>query len=200
MTNPPGPTGPNESSADDGDRSQDPGWTDPWASPSEPTQPVPEQQPPPQQQGGWYGESSSAGYGPPPAHGQQPYGQQQQPPYGQPPAYGYGQPGHPPGPYGYARATNGKATAALWSGIGLLVASFCCGIGILGVVPIVLGVKARNEIRASGGQQAGDGMALAGIITGAVAVLLGIVTLVVIVVALAHGDWSTSSTGYSEGL
>jgi hypothetical protein len=207
MTNPPGP---DEPSAGEGDQSQDAGWTDPWASPSEPTQPVqqpeqpsqqPSQQPPPPPQQGWYGEAPSSGYGQQPPYAQQPYGQQ--PPYGQPypqqAGYGYGRPGYPPGAYGYARPTNGKATAALWSGVGLLVASFCCGLGVLGVIPIVLGVKARNEIRAGGGQQAGEGMALAGIITGVIAVLLGILTLVVIVVALAHGDYSTH-TRYSENL
>jgi len=213
MTNPPGPP---EPSAGDGDQDNDPGWTDPWASPSQPsqpsqpTQPVPqpqqEQPPPPQQPqqqpGGWYGEASP-GYGqqPQPYPPQQPAYGAQPPAYPPQPGYGYGQPGYPPGAYGYARPTNGKATAALWSGVGLLVTSFCCGLGIFGVIPIVLGVKARNEIRATGGQQAGDGMALAGIITGAVAVLLGILTLVFVVVALANGDWSTgTSTGYSQGL
>jgi hypothetical protein len=207
MTNPPGPTGPQGPSADDGEQGNDPGWTDPWASPSQPTQPVPQpqqEQPaapqPPQQPGGWYGEAAP-GYGQQSPYGQQPAYGQQQPAYPLQPGYGYGQPGYPPGAYGYARPTNGKATAALWSGVGLLVTSLCCGLGVLGVIPIVLGVKARNEIRATGGQQGGDGMALAGIITGAIAVLLGLVALVVIAVALAHGDWSTStSAGYSEGL
>jgi hypothetical protein len=84
---------------------------------------------------------------------------------------------------------NGKAQAALWTGIGLLVLS-CCGIGIFGVVPIVLGVKARSEISASGGQQGGDGMALAGIITGAIAVLVSLLAIVVLVVLVANGDSS----------
>ena len=114
-------------------------------------------------------------------------------PYGQQPGYGYGQqPGYghnQAGLYGYGAPprTNGKATAALWTGIGSIVLTLCCGLGILGVVPIVLGVKARGEIRATGGQQEGDGMALAGIITGAVAIVLSLVFIAVIVVSIVSG-------------
>ena len=63
----------------------------------------------------------------------------------------------------------------------------CCAAGIFGFVPIVLGVKARSEIRAGGGQQGGDGMALAGMITGAVAVVLSIAVIGLIVLAFAQG-------------
>jgi hypothetical protein len=135
---------------------------DPWATPTgdQPTQPPQPPQP---------------SYPP-----QQPYGQ---------PAYGYGQPGYGQ-PYGYgsARPTNGKATAALWTGIGSLVLTVCCGLGIVGLLPIVLGVKARSEIRASGGQQDGEGMALAGIITGACALVLSLVFIALIIVVIASGD------------
>lgn len=104
----------------------------------------------------------------------------------------------PPGPaYGPAygpqygvpavRPTNGKATASLITGVGTLVLSWCCGFGLLGIVAIVLGVKARNEISASGGTQQGDGLALGGIITGAIAVVLGLLILVLIVVAVVAG-------------
>jgi hypothetical protein len=122
-------------------------------------------------------------------------------PAGQP-AYGYDQ-GYPPGlghgyspygPYGYQRPTNGKAVAALWTGIAALVLTFCCGGGVLGIVPIVLGAKARGEIRRSGGQQGGDGMALAGIITGAVAVVLSLAVIALIVGLLASGVGSFSTT------
>jgi hypothetical protein len=182
MSYPPGPSDPNDPDEGRGAR-------DPWATPSgdQPPPPGPEQQPessPPPGQPGQppYGQPvyGQPGYG-------QPYGQQ--PPY--PPAYGQ------PAPYGYPPRTNGKATAALWSGIGALVLSLCCGAGILGIVPIILGVKARGEIRSSGGQQQGDGIALAGIITGAVAVVLSIAIIVVIVIAIASGDanFDTSTTG-----
>ena len=78
---------------------------------------------------------------------------------------------------------NGKAQAALWSGVGLLVTA-CCGVGLLGFVPVVLGVAARAEIAASGGRQGGDGMALAGIITGGIALVVSLVVVAVVVVAL----------------
>ena len=68
-------------------------------------------------------------------------------------------------------ANNSKATAAMIVGI---LSLFCCGV-VLGVGAIVLGLLARNEISASGGTQGGSGMALAGIILGAVGVLSNIV-------------------------
>ena len=164
MSQPPGAPDPNDPAVGAG--------RDPWATPSS-------EQPP-----------SSPYTQPPPPPQQQPYGQ----PYGQQPGYGYGQqPGYGHNQaalYGYGAPprTNGKATAALWTGIGSIVLTLCCGLGILGVVPIVLGVKARAEIRASGGQQEGDGMALAGIITGAVAIVLSLVFIAVIVVAIVSGS------------
>lgn len=183
MSFPPGTPDPNDP---DGSRGRDP-----WATPTgdEPTrqQPTyPPQQPDPYaQQPGQYGQPA---YGQPYDYGQQ-YGQQYgQPGYGQPTPYGYGAPSR----------TNGKATAALWTGIGSLVLSFCCGLGVLGILPIVLGVKARAEIRATGGQQEGDGMATAGIITGAVALVLSIAFIVLIVVAIVSGRAnfdSSSPTG-----
>jgi len=104
--------------------------------------------------------------------------------YGPPPQSGYGQP-----PYGSGQVppTNGKATIALIVGIASLVLSFCC-VGIAGIVAIVLGVKARNEISASGGSQTGDGMALAGIITGAVAVLISLALVVLLMILIATGN------------
>ena len=67
-------------------------------------------------------------------------------------------------------ANNSKATASMVTGI---ISLFCCGF-VLGVVAIALGVVARNEISASGGREGGSGMALAGIILGALGVLSGI--------------------------
>ena len=119
---------------------------------------------------------------PPPPPYTEPTPAPQQPAYGQQP--------YPQQPYGYGAPlrTNGKATAALWTGIASIVLTLCCGLGILGVVPIVLGVKARGEIRATGGQQEGDGMALAGIITGAVALVLSLVFIAVIVLSIVSGS------------
>jgi hypothetical protein len=153
-----------------------------------PGTPDPSSGPPEREEGGDGGQ-----YGPPP-----PYPPPYQQPY-QPQGYGDPYAQQPYGPYGYGpgfpRVRNGKAIAALWTGIGTLVLTFCCGAGVLGLVPIVLGVKARSEIRASGGQQDGDGMALTGIITGAVAVLLSLAVIAVIVIAIASGGADDGSFG-----
>ena len=176
MTQPPGAPDPQDPAAGGSGR-------DPWATPSgeQPEQAEQPQQPPYGQPG--YGQQpyDQPGYGQP-AYGQVPYGQQ--PGYGQGGLYGYGAPPR----------TNGKATAALWTGIGSIVLTLCCGLGILGVVPIVLGVKARAEIRATGGQQEGDGMALAGIITGAVAIVLSLLFIAAIVVSIVTGTANFDGT------
>jgi hypothetical protein len=135
---------------------------------------------------------------------QDPWATPTSPSYGQPAPYGQpyppqpGQP-YPPGySYGHPPRTNGKAVAALWTGIGTLVLTLCCGLGVLGVVPIVLGVKARSEIAASGGGQEGSGMALAGIVTGVAALLISLVLIAVLVVAITRGGFSfegSTSTG-----
>lgn len=126
-----------------------------------------------------------AGYGQP-GYGQPGYGYQGQWQYGQPP---YGPPGVPP--------SNGKATAAIVIGITSLILCWCCGFGLVGIAGIVLGTKARREIREAGergAHQTGDGLALTGIITGAVAAVLGLVALVVIALAIvAGGNFHTYS-------
>jgi hypothetical protein len=48
----------------------------------------------------------------------------------------------------------------------------------LGVVAIVMGVGARNRVNASGGTLGGGGKAMAGIITGGIAAVLGLIVLV----------------------
>jgi hypothetical protein len=127
-----------------------------------------------------------------PGYGQQGYAQ-----YG----YGYGQqyPAPPYGPPGYGPGlpvTNGKATAALITGIASLVLCWCPGLGLAGIVATVLGFKAREEIRNSGGQQGGDGLAIAGIITGVIATVLGVVALVVIGIAIATDTHGGFNAGY----
>lgn len=186
MSFPPGTPDPNGPDDNQGSR-------DPWATPSG-DQPYPDQpeQPPYGQQPEHEQPYGQPGYGQP-AYGQPAYGQ---PAYGQPGQYGYGQPA--PYGYGYPSRTNGKATAALWTGIASIVLAFCCGFGLVGVLPIVLGVKARSEIRATGGQQEGDGMALAGIITGAIGVVLSLGVIALIIIAFATGganfDGSTQTS------
>lgn len=95
--------------------------------------------------------------------------------------------GYPPG-YAPVPPTNAKATAALATGITTLVLSWCCGLGVAGVVAVFLGLRARTEIRLSQGGQGGEGLALAGIVTGAVAVVVGVLTLALIAVVVATGQ------------
>ncbi len=177
MSQPPGPPDPQDPwSAPTGD--QGPAPEQPWPGPEQQQPPGYGQQPYPQP---GYGQPpyGQGGY-PQPPYAAQPYGQPQygQPQYGQP----YGQPGYP--------RNNGKAVAALWTGVGAIVLSLCCGVGILaGPVAIVLGVRARSEIRARG-EQGGTGMATAGIVTGAVAIVLSIALVALIVLAFASGNTS----------
>ncbi len=116
--------------------------------------------PPPPPGQDWQGQPGSQ---PDPAYGQQ----GKQPQYGgyPPPAYGSGQ-----DPYGQPAQTSGKATTSLVLGIASLVL-FCIGF-VLGIPAIIVGMRARKEIRTSGGRVGGDGLALGGIITGAIGTLL----------------------------
>ncbi|MFN8189670.1 MAG: DUF4190 domain-containing protein [Nocardioidaceae bacterium] len=107
------------------------------------------------------------------------------PPYGQgpgaafpgtlPSGMGYG---YAATPYPTAAVTNGKAIGALVTGIMALVLSACCWGGLLGLVAIPLGVVARSEVKHSFGYQQGEGIALAGIITGAIGLALTVVFVI----------------------
>lgn len=75
-------------------------------------------------------------------------------------APGY-QPGYP-NPW-HAPAQSGKAIAALVLGICSIM---CCGGLILGLPAVVLGVMGRKDIQKSDGAMDGNGLAVAGIVTG----------------------------------
>lgn len=109
----------------------------------------------------------------------------QQPPQ----AYGYGYPGMQP-------RTNRKAVASLITGIASILLSMCC-LGLAGVVAIYLGVRARREIAASGGTQDGAGLALGGILTGAVGLLATVALIVVLALVLAATGPELTVDGYS---
>jgi hypothetical protein len=100
------------------------------------------------------------GYGPPPHHGA--------PGYGPPPGYGYPPPGYPPV---WRRPTN---TMAILS----LVLAF-----VFAPAGLVLGIIARKQIRETG--EEGDGLALAGIIVGAIASALFVLAIVFWIAAFA---------------
>jgi hypothetical protein len=90
------------------------------------------------------------------------------PPPGYPGAYGY------PGYSGYPmqRPTNGFAVASLVLGI-LIIISW----GFTGILALIFGYVARKQIRERG--QSGDGMAIAGIVLGWVAVGIWAIILII---------------------
>lgn len=61
--------------------------------------------------------------------------------------------------------------------VSLVLGILCC-IPFAGIGAIVTGVIARNQIAASGGQQKGAELAIAGIVLGALSVALGAITFV----------------------
>ena len=157
----------------------------------------------PQQPGGWTDPSWS----------------QQQPPVGYPdpahPPYGYPNPTHPSGgqptgypdptypPYGYpvmpaAQPTNGMAVASMV--VSLVGVLGLCGYGLggyLGIVGAILGHVSRKQIRQRG--ESGDGMALAGIITGWIATAIAVLAtaaIVIFIVWMANQDPSTFDADY----
>lgn len=115
--------------------------------------------------------------------------------YNEPP--NYGTPPPPPGygaPQGYGgqppQSNSTLAIVSLVTGIIGILGGCCCGwLGIVGIAGIVTGVMARKEIDQSGGTKKGAGMALAGIICGAVGLVIGII-LIILVFALGTFDYS----------
>lgn len=137
-----------------------------------------------------------------PPWGEQPAEQSPPPPppspYGppQPPASPYQPYGAPPAPYGSfqpTQQTNGLAIGSLIVSIASVV--FCCGLP--GIAGAIMGHIARKQIREQG--QAGDGMALGGIIVGWAAfglALAGVILYVVLIVVF--GVWAESVDCYYD--
>ena len=106
------------------------------------------------------------GYPPPPAYGA--------PGYGPPPGYGYPPPGYPGA---WRRPTNTLAILAL-------VMAF-----VFAPAGLVLGIVARKQIKRTG--EDGEGLALAGIIVGAITTaffVLFIVFWIIAAIALSNGS------------
>ncbi|MFY1634358.1 DUF4190 domain-containing protein [Solwaraspora sp. WMMB335] len=108
------------------------------------------------------------------------------------PATGYPPPGYPTGyPYPVAPPVpmNGRAIAALVLGvIGILGLCAYLAPGTIGIVGALLGHSAKRQIRAAAAQgrpEQGDGLALAGIITGWIAFGIGLVGSIAIGIAIA---------------
>ncbi len=85
---------------------------------------------------------------------------------------------HPQSPLP-APATSGHAIASLVCGIASL--AFC---GLTAIPAVITGHMARSRIRASGGAIGGDGMALAGLITGYCGLVLCLVTVAAMITGL----------------
>ncbi len=124
-----------------------------------------------------------------------------------PPMSGYGGYGGYGGqPAGYypvylpTQKTNGLAIASMVVAIVGALFLVCYGIGALfGFVGAILGHVARRQIRDR--QEAGDGMALAGIITGWIATGLGLAFAAVVIVAISMAvTSSTYDPTYGGGL
>ncbi|MEU3775642.1 DUF4190 domain-containing protein [Streptomyces sp. NPDC032472] len=104
-----------------------------------------------------------------------------------PPAYGYpGYPGYGAYPYG-AQPRNGFGVTALVLGIIAVVGCFTSFLAVaLGIAAVVFGVLGRGKARR--GEATNGGMALAGIILGAVGIVLGAALLVIGVIGILDRD------------
>ena len=114
---------------------------------------------------GWWQASDGKWY---PPHQQPGYWAPPPPPVSAMPGMPY--PGSTPYPPGAATPTNGLAIASL-----VLSIVWLAGLG--SVLAVIFGIVARRQIRASGGRQGGDGLALAGLLIGILG-LLGIALVV----------------------
>ncbi|WP_327255177.1 DUF4190 domain-containing protein [Streptomyces sp. NBC_01244] len=137
---------------------------------------------------GYPAEPDPAGYGYPTA--QQPF--QQQPGYQGHPGYA-GYPGYPGGGYpghpAYPSRSNGFGITALVLGILSVVT---CYLGLLfGVPAIIFGVLGRGK--AKRGEADNGGLALAGIITGAVGIVTSCVLIALVIFAVIYGDSGSDS-------
>jgi hypothetical protein len=92
---------------------------------------------------------------------------------------------------GAAPQTESTATISLIIGI---LSLFCFGL-LAGIPAIILGVMARKKIRSSNGALSGDGLALGGIITGAIGVAWSLAWIVFVVILGVFGE-STTYYGY----
>jgi hypothetical protein len=117
------------------------------------------------------------------------------PGWGDQPGPGWGGPGVPPQqqPYPSGGANQGWGHGAPWAPArndGMAIAAMVCGIvsltcaGFIGIVlgplALILGLRSRNRIDSSPGTLRGSGMAITGIVLGAIGVVVSIAYLVFI--------------------
>lgn len=103
-----------------------------------------------------------------------------------PPAFGYpGYTAYPPGAIGIQNRTNPLAITSMVLSICGVPMLFCYGFGgLLALAGAIIGHVARRQVRTR--MEAGDGMALAGIIIGWITVAIGIVVAGFIIWAIVH--------------
>jgi apolipoprotein N-acyltransferase len=81
-------------------------------------------------------------------------------------------------PRGPAARTNGLAIAALVLGV---VGAFTASFVLPSILALVFGLVSLSQIKRSAGTQGGQGLAIAGIVLGAVGVALGLIWLLLFV-------------------
>ena len=125
------------------------------------------------------GSGPASGYGPPPGYPQQPV---------------------PYGPGSVSPPANSSALTGLIVGIVALVLGFTCLAvpWLAGIASIILGGKAKREIRASGGAQGGEGLATASQVMGWVC--LGLFALGVLVFIVVIAGLATHSGSFQRGV
>jgi hypothetical protein len=93
-------------------------------------------------------------------------------------------------------ANNSLAVASMICGIAGIVLVWFCGLGVPpAIVALITGFLGRSQINESGGVQGGSGMALAGIITGAAAIAVALLFLVLQLVFGTVGAILSSGSG-----
>lgn len=164
--------------------------------PNQPSSGQPSSVPPSYGQPPAYGQEPPPAYGQPPAYTPPTYGQEQPPAYGQPQQYGqdpyapggYAQPQQYGAPQQYATPGRGTNVMAILSLVLSILGLFTC---ITAPIGAILGHVSKRQIAQSG--EDGGGLATAGIIIGwAIVALYLIGTAVVVIIAVAASN--TSST------
>lgn len=93
-----------------------------------------------------------------------------------PPGGGYGAPPPGYGGQGYGGQPQQNSVMAIISLVtGILGVTLCCGSWILPGAALVLGFLGRKEINESGGAKKGGGMAMAGLVLGAIGLVLSLI-------------------------
>ena len=87
-----------------------------------------------------------------------------------------------------AQILNGIATGMLYAlmGLGLslvtgILSIICCGSFIFGIAAVILGFLGRKEINESNGAKKGAGMAMAGLILGAVGIAVSLLYWILVI-------------------